>query len=299
MRNPYLFRNQSQESRTKAKILKVQAEQLLNEKLEFLSYEELDGYRYALSNAGATGLTKMIRALNKKSSSSAPANKHDLMILFGDTYSIRENLLKYGFKTKNIKGEWVMVKPVLSDKFEFWKREIDKAADEKGLNIYIFKSDIYSEKKAVDQYLEIKEIIKEESQETMEPIDNPIKGQVVEISSWMARIIGEKTSDKITFRNIKIVEVYRETQKAYLVDLEFFSGVLRSCGFCGLPLTNDISRMTGIGPVCAENNGILRPSLENAKIVMSELDRKFKRIGVIGKVWLPKSQIKNHGEGNA
>lgn len=77
-----------------------------------------------------------------------------------------------------------------------------------------------------------------------------------------------------------------------LVDAEFFGGVARACAVCGRVLDNDISRASGIGPICAGKMGLPRPTRENANEILKQLEEKTKNMAPIERKWIPKSQMK-------
>lgn len=58
------------------------------------------------------------------------------------------------------------------------------------------------------------------------------------------------------------------------------------CHVCGRHLTNPVSRVVGIGPVCCGKFGIPRPNYSNAVELAKQLKENMKFEG-----WLPKSQI--------
>jgi hypothetical protein len=126
----------------------------------------------------------------------------------------------------------------------------------------------------------------------VQPIEgHPLIGQVYETTKWYGKIIKEKLGIGVIFRNIRVLNIYKETDRAILVDAELFGGIGRCCGVCGRYLDNEISRATGIGPVCASKMGLPRPTMENAKEIVKLLEAKSKEAGLIEKVWIPKSQI--------
>ena len=125
-----------------------------------------------------------------------------------------------------------------------------------------------------------------------ETIESEYTGKVLEVSKWYANAFKENNNAAYAFRNLKVLNVYRETMKAIQVDAEFFGGISCRCGVCGRQLDNAISQATGIGPVCAEKLGLGRPSLESAQEFVKKLQDMSKAQGVFNKVWIPKSQIR-------
>jgi hypothetical protein len=119
-----------------------------------------------------------------------------------------------------------------------------------------------------------------------------LSGQEITIKTWIARQLADEFNMPFFFRNLKIKEVHRETQRALNVTVGFVSKIATKCHCCGRDLDNEISKATGVGPVCAKKYlGIKRPSLANAKEILAKIDEEAKNAGEIGPFWLPKSQI--------
>jgi hypothetical protein len=122
-----------------------------------------------------------------------------------------------------------------------------------------------------------------------------LPGQEIEIKGWIAKRLQADLKLDFFFRNLEIVEVTAESKKAYQVKVKFISKIMSSCHFCGRELDNDVSRATGVGPVCAEKHGLGRPTLETAQATIKALEEVCAKIGTVGPFWLPKSQIIGHG----
>lgn len=116
-------------------------------------------------------------------------------------------------------------------------------------------------------------------------------GDQVEIKHFIAKRIAEENKVPHAFRNLEIVEIFRESAKAIQVRIKYVSKIATSCHLCGQPLDTEISRACGIGPVCAEKLGFKRPKLADAALILAELEKLAQQIGVLGPVWLAKSQI--------
>jgi SWI/SNF-related matrix-associated actin-dependent regulator 1 of chromatin subfamily A len=125
-----------------------------------------------------------------------------------------------------------------------------------------------------------------------------IENTVIETTAWYSKTFKESHNTSYAFRNFKVLKFLGETSKAYHVDVEFFSGISCTCGVCGRGLTNDVSKATGIGPVCAEKIGLPRPTLESAKETVKQMESLSQQQGQFTSIWIPKSQIKRIvGEG--
>jgi hypothetical protein len=124
-------------------------------------------------------------------------------------------------------------------------------------------------------------------------------GDQLEIKHFVAQRIAQEQDIRLTpespaviaFRNIEVVEVLRESEKAIQVRIRYISKIASHCHLCGMALDTEISRACGIGPTCAGKLGFKRPKVADAAAILAKMEEVAQRIGVIGPVWLPKSQI--------
>jgi SWI/SNF-related matrix-associated actin-dependent regulator 1 of chromatin subfamily A len=123
-------------------------------------------------------------------------------------------------------------------------------------------------------------------------MEHKLQNKVIETKAWFAKTFRDNHNTSLAFRNFKVLKVTNETKKAYQVDIEFFSGISCTCGYCGRILDNPVSKATGIGPICAEKMGLPRPTLETAKEIVKKMEELSKKQGQFLNVWIPKSQIK-------
>lgn len=205
-------------------------------------------------------------------------------VAYGKTYDHSAKFQQYGFTLKKIDNKWIWLRSVLFDKFQFWNKAVEGFGQ--GIECFYIK-DLTQISQAIEESKEIKTVVKRPDIES-----HKLDGSVVEVKKWYANILKEKNNTQYAFRNLKILKVKQETPRAILADVEFFSGISSSCGCCGLALSNDISRATGIGPICATKIGLPRPTMETAKEIVKELESLSKAQGVFKDVWIPKSQIK-------
>lgn len=117
-------------------------------------------------------------------------------------------------------------------------------------------------------------------------------GQIIEIKTWLAKRLQNELHMDFFLRNLEVTQVVAETAKAYQMKVKFVSRIACNCHVCGRALDNEISKAVGIGPVCAEKIGLSRPSLSDAQRTIDELESLCRKIGEIGPLWVPKSQIK-------
>jgi hypothetical protein len=118
-------------------------------------------------------------------------------------------------------------------------------------------------------------------------------GQRIEIKAWIARRLAADLGREFFFRNLEVTTVHNETAKAFQVSVKFVAQIVTSCHVCGRDLDTDVSRATGIGPVCADKIGLPRPTLVTAQETLASIDALCNQIGAVGPIWIPKSQIKS------
>lgn len=276
----YLFNNKTTESQKKANELKEKVSDLL--KSNEFPFELKEKALFMVKNAGVSGLNKMLKELSEYIQKPKPSVTDTYIVLFDVPCEQYNKVKELGFKTIKINDTWIRYRKILSDKFDAMIPFIKKISSE----ISMMKST--EPRLAVDEYLKYK---KEEDEYKREN-DGVACEEVVELKKWYARTLKESLGNEIIYRNIKITKKYAETSRAVLVDFEFFGGISVSCGCCGLPLDNEISKACGIGPVCATKIGLPRPTMENAKEILVKLNEKMKELKNVEKIWIPKSQIK-------
>lgn len=116
-------------------------------------------------------------------------------------------------------------------------------------------------------------------------------GTVLQLKKFFATKLQKEIGMSHLFVNVEIVETQRETAKAIQATIRFSARYSTTCSCCGRVLDNQVSRATGIGPICADKMGLEQYSLENAKAVLKELESKLEQIGQ-KTVWIPRSGIK-------
>jgi hypothetical protein len=207
------------------------------------------------------------------------------IVVYGDTFDINQKMkLQYGFKFNFEKKYWY--RGILADKFWYWEQTVKTMSSKAEI---AFAKDLSAFESMRQECLAMEREMKVQEPSAPHALD----GAIMEVTKWYATVFKEKQNTQFAFRNLHVLKVHRETHAALLVDAEFFSGIASSCGCCGRQLDNDISRATGIGPVCAEKLGIKRPTMETAKEVVKHLESLSKAQGTFKQVWIPKSQIKN------
>jgi hypothetical protein len=259
---------------SKATHLIGEIEQMLREFNGTMLPHDKSYFDFCLKNAGVNGLTVAKEKLQDLIDN--PRNV-SLLVVGGNTYPYKDTLKAMGFKLGKVQGQWVNYAPFCSDLADSVNQDFPK--------LFTFKTD------SLDAVLPKLAEAKKKSYETNADEPHKLDGKVLEVTKWYGNIVKEEFGLEVIFRNIRIKKVHRETAKAFEVDFELFGGIARCCGICGRQLDNEISKASGIGPVCATKLGFPRPTLESAKEIQKMLEEKFKQSGVIEKKWVPKSQV--------
>lgn len=221
--------------------------------------------------------------------------QNSFIILINSPFDLNNIVRAHGFKF--IYDYKVWYKVASKETLGHWEKAIDNDA----VTVCHVES-LNDIPKMIELHREAIKLQKECSPKEIEasyaPIASIYKDKVLEVSKWYATTVAKDHNVEVVFRNFKVLEVYRETAKAILVDIEFYAGISISCGICGAPLSNEISKATGIGPICASKMGLPRVSKVNAKEIVGALNRKCAQLGVFNNVWVAKSQIKRVVDSN-
>ena len=111
------------------------------------------------------------------------------------------------------------------------------------------------------------------------------------LKRWIAGIKKDELQVPVMFRRLDVLEVHGETPKSVDVTVRFNSEVASNCNICGLELKTEVSRVTGIGPVCAVKIGVPRKLKGEADVILETLTRAASLFGS-HRMRLPKSQFK-------
>lgn len=110
-------------------------------------------------------------------------------------------------------------------------------------------------------------------------------GALFRTNRFIARQVGLKTGLNRPHFVFEVVEPLHETEKAYLLKVRASAKRTSYCGLCGLELTDPRSVLAGIGPVCADNNGL--PWGEDA---LGALNEQLTETKVV-EAWFPKQSL--------
>lgn len=124
------------------------------------------------------------------------------------------------------------------------------------------------------------------SELTITPVD-------IVISTGAARRIKKSNDFEFAPTTITITKFHGQTNKAILVSGTLTEGHAGVCKCCGSTLTGEISKATGLGPVCSEKLSIRYiKNISELAVYKKRLQRRINEIGEL-KFWVPKSQIIN------
>jgi len=125
-------------------------------------------------------------------------------------------------------------------------------------------------------------------------------GDQLELKGFIAKALKKQLEMDIFFRNIEITKVEAESFGAVLISFRFLSKIAESCHSCGKALDDEVSKATGIGPICFKKLKLaVKPTKENAHLIIKELERLIEFVGEVVPVWVPKSQIKQRIENDS
>ncbi len=258
---------------SKASHLIGEIEQMLREFKGVMLPHDKSYFEFCLKNAGVNGLTTAKERLEDLIDNPRTSR---ILVVGGNTYPHKDSLKAMGFKLGKVNAQWVNYSVNYND-------ETVKAVE--GLGLSTIETD--SIENAMPKLAEMRKA----AQEKQAAAPHELDGKVLEVTKWYGRIVKDEFNLDVIFRNLKVVKVHRETDKAYQVDFQLFGGVARCCGICGRELDNEISKAAGIGPVCATKLGFPRPTIESAEKINKMIEEKFRQAGTIEKKWIPKSQI--------
>lgn len=117
-------------------------------------------------------------------------------------------------------------------------------------------------------------------------------GTAVEVKKWLAERIAKDMGLEVAYRNIEILQTFNESAKAVQIQFKLSPKAGRRCSVCGNALDTDISRATGIGPVCAKRLHIARYTKGSAQEILKEIETRINALPSYGPLWVPRSQIK-------
>jgi len=216
-------------------------------------------------------------------------------VVYGDTYSHRDQLKDLGFKWHAGDKVWVA----------FWSEESSplrvlaiEDLSNQGVSVDHTTADwfihtsvdprAYKGISSPTGYQPPSTVVKNTSSKNF----TFVPGDQLELGGGFVRNIKRELEMEIFFCNVEVVEVLAETFKAVRARIKFVSKIAESCHMCGRSLDDEVSKATGVGPICIKRLGIKKASVENAHLIIAELDRLVEHLGVTGPFWIPKSQIK-------
>jgi len=116
-------------------------------------------------------------------------------------------------------------------------------------------------------------------------------GDKIEIKNWIAKKLEAELELPFFFRNLIVEEHHAESHRAVQLSVRFEHTVASSCHVCGRALDDPRSKAIGIGPTCSKRMGLERMSSIGAEFALKMIKMQADKIGVVGPVWIPKSQV--------
>lgn len=115
-------------------------------------------------------------------------------------------------------------------------------------------------------------------------------GTVLTVSKFLGYIIGRHYGLNRPHFAIEVLEVQAETERAYKVRCRISAHRTSFCSVCGKSLSNPVSVVNGIGPICADRYGVSTTE-ELQAMFATEYKAELE-------LWVPKSQIKERKAAN-
>lgn len=117
-----------------------------------------------------------------------------------------------------------------------------------------------------------------------------LPGTVLRLTRFIAEKIAEQAGCSRAHFAFEVLEVKRETERAYLAVVRMSAVKCAVCCVCGLQLKNPVSISLGIGPECGKHWGVGQEP-DALEALASKL-REFKTV----ETWIPKKSIKERIE---
>lgn len=111
-------------------------------------------------------------------------------------------------------------------------------------------------------------------------------------SKYLLKHLNEQFKINYFFRTLEIVKITKQSADAIEAHVRFYTDICGQCHLCGRALDDEFSRAVGIGPTCCKNKlGIKRTSIADVLEASNAIKEIAKKIGVVGPIIIPKSQI--------
>jgi hypothetical protein len=101
----------------------------------------------------------------------------------------------------------------------------------------------------------------------------------VKLSPKLVRALKHKFKMDFFFRRVDILAVHSWDYRGVEVSFRFHGKLDKDCNMCGRHLELEISRATGIGPICIQHTGLERKNLNDAKATLEHLDNIVAQFG--------------------
>lgn len=129
------------------------------------------------------------------------------------------------------------------------------------------------------------------AQPAPKPVLNPKypAGTVLEIRLKLAKKIAKAMEYGVQHRNLEIIETLEERGQYVRAKVRYSSRFGCRCVKCGAPLDDDISRATGVGPVCAKHYGIPRKSKLETTVILHLIEANLPKKEI--EIWIHESMV--------
>jgi len=193
------------------------------------------------------------------------------VIISGGTYHARERLKEKGFKWKPNKKHWIR---------EFTNTEKFKAFDTDELEL----EDCLVVKKRFHRVVWWREYKGDKPEGEQEGNRKQRRAVRITIPAWLARQHG-------VTRELEGY-ILRYSRRGIYFEGHATTGDFVRCARCGRALTNDVSRLIGIGPECCAKLGIGRSEYEQLARTeegQEQLRQQIRQIRL--ETWLPRNRV--------
>jgi len=136
-----------------------------------------------------------------------------------------------------------------------------------------------------------KAISRERAKKSQKEINVDIVGNTIKLGRNIALDIKEEYNLEFQPILVDVTKVMTVSEKAVKIEAKLTKENGGICRCCGRTLTDDMSKMTGIGPVCSRNVGVKHPtSRKDLPMYKQMISDKIDEIGTF-EFWIPKRGI--------
>jgi hypothetical protein len=212
---------------------------------------------------------------------------------------MRGSLAQWGRLTEN---QLSVVEKVLIDeekrgevKVEELPIELRTIIEYKGENTFVndLKSKYLTYRKLSDKQISTgyDSIQKEISKNSQKTVNIKLVGNTIKLGRKIASSIKVKYNMKFHPILVDVTEVVTMSDRAFRIKAKLTKENGGICRCCGKTLTDEVSIITGIGPICSKFVGVEQPKRKDAIAeYVTELNKKIDELGEF-EFWIPKRSI--------